>query len=504
MSSLPPQRPLTTSQRQSSAEEPPATDQTSESDQQQRRASPSKSTSSVDSQTVLLNNSSEQGDTETTEEAVIEQRQSRAQSTKEEPQKCWICFADETEDSPTSSRWRSPCSCALTAHESCLLDWVADLEAPSSRKRLGAPAKIQCPQCKKDIVIARPKNYIVEGVKRIDRAVSRLVLPGVALSLVGSLYAGATIHGVATVWLVFGSRDFEMLVRDPTRLSPSWLLGFPTIPVVLMMSRTSFANGILPAMPVFFFIGTMAHPAAQYAPYHPARTFAWWPPSAAMSFALLPYVQGFYNAVYKRLFAERERRWMKEVQPRAGQNTEGDADGDHHHHHHGGFGLDLDLEVEIVNQVVEERPPEQPARQIDGQPQGQNVQQDAAGNNVGEQNRDQGQPGNQRADQAQIREVPLAAATSRIANVMMGALCFPAVASAMGELLKLGLPSKWTEPSWRRPGFLQTKWGRTIAGGCLFIVMKDTLLLYSKYRTARDHRLRRIMNYDKRTGQHVV
>ena len=520
MSSLPPQHPTPTSERQSRAQEP-STEQTSQPERQQeeqqpaRRTSPSKSTSSVDSQTLLLNNPSEKVEPETTETNTTQPLQPESQST-EEHQRCWICFADETEDSPTSSRWRSPCSCALTAHESCLLDWVADLEAPSSRKRSGGPAKIQCPQCKKDIVIARPKNYIVDGVKRVDRAVSRLVVPGIALTLLGSLHAGATIHGITTLWFVFGSKDFDILVGDPSRLSIKWLLGFPTIPFALMLGRTSLANGVLPALPIFFFFGTIAQPYAQLTRQHPARGTSLWPPSAAMSFALLPYVQGVYCEAYKRLFAEREKQWLKEIQPRAGENNDGDADEDadhnhdhdhdHDHHHHDGLGFDWNLEVEIVDQVVEEQPPEQQARQIEGQPvQGENVPQNPAPGDGGEQNANQGQQGNQRANQprAQNRQLPLAVTTSKIFDLMMGALCFPAVASAMGELLKFGLPRKWIEPSSRHPSFLQNKWGRTIVGGCLFVVMKDTLQLYSKYRTARDHRLRRVMNYDKRTGKHI-
>ena len=506
MSSLPPQRPPPTGQgrRQSGAQA--SSEQASFSQQQQprRENSLSKSTSSVDSQTLLLNNPSERVDTQKADAA-----SSRGDGpAPQDPQKCWICFADETEDSPTTSRWRSPCSCSLTAHESCLLDWVADQEAPSSRRGPGGPTKIQCPQCKNDIIIARPRNYVGEAVRTVEKSASRLIVPGIAVTLAGSIYTGLAMHGLSTVYLVFGPQDFDLLMGDPTSLSLKWLVGFPLIPFLLIVSRTSLADGVLPAMPVIFFIGNMAHPPSGR--YHPSRSMSLWPPSAAMTLAMIPYVRGIYNELYRTLFAEREKRWFAEVQPRAGENAEGDGEEGHQHHHHheehdhGGIGFDWNLEVEIVEEEIDAvEQPGQP-RPDQGQAQGQNAQANAP-QEGGRQNDNQGQQGNQRANRRQVqnRQHPLVLTTARIAEVVMGALCFPAVASAMGELLRFGLPRTWTEPSFRRPGFLQTRWGRTVAGGCLFIVMKDTLLLYSKYRTAKDHKLRRIMNYDRATGRHV-
>lgn len=49
----------------------------------------------------------------------------------EEVERCWICQCDASEDEgPTE--WRHPCSCTLTAHNECLLEWVASEEAPKN------------------------------------------------------------------------------------------------------------------------------------------------------------------------------------------------------------------------------------------------------------------------------------------------------------------------------------------------------------------------------------
>lgn len=170
MTSLPPQRQQSSQNRQSSPE--------ASSSQQNRRSSIPQSATSEDSQTVLLSHPSS---SESSPKPELQQTQQatpkiqRADSDKE-PRKCWICFADETEDTPTSSEWRSPCPCSLTAHESCLLDFVADLEAPQNRKSTGPP-RIECPQCKAKITIARPRSLVVEGVRAVQRATARFILP---------------------------------------------------------------------------------------------------------------------------------------------------------------------------------------------------------------------------------------------------------------------------------------------------------------------------------------
>lgn len=170
MTSLPPQRQRSFQRRRSSPE--------ASSSQQHRRSSIPQSATSEDSQTVLLSHpsSSESSPKPRPQPEQPARPKIHTAESNNEPRKCWICFADETEDTPTSSEWRSPCPCSLTAHESCLLDFVADLEAPQNRKSYGPP-KIECPQCKAKITIARPRSLVVEGVRAMQRATARFILP---------------------------------------------------------------------------------------------------------------------------------------------------------------------------------------------------------------------------------------------------------------------------------------------------------------------------------------
>ncbi len=40
-----------------------------------------------------------------------------------------------------------------------------------------------------------------------------------------------------------------------------------------------------------------------------------------------------------------------------------------------------------------------------------------------------------------------------------------------------------------------------MVGGCLFVVLKDSLRLYSKFRLARDQKKRRVVDYDAGKGK---
>ena len=75
----------------------------------------------------------------------------------------------------------------------------------------------------------------------------------------------------------------------------------------------------------------------------------------------------------------------------------------------------------------------------------------------------------------------------------------------MGEILKVSLPLSWTKApgrwSRRSEGILQSRIGRTIIGGCMFVVLKDALFLYSKYSMAQNHKKRKVLNYGEVGGE---
>ena len=552
MASLPPQRPA--SQRRAS---PPA--ESSSSQQEQVARTDSFSAQSVDSQTLLLNSPPKQS----AKPAIEEQKEAPAQNNTpqeedSDPRKCWICFNDETEDDETTSEWRSPCACSLVAHEKCLLDWIADMEAPSSRRRAGTRAgKILCPQCKSEIVIQRPRSYVVDGVRAVERLTGTLLLPGFALVTGTALYSTLTLSGTHTIYQIFGTQDAlqilgplyetpnpqvgSVAMRLLEHLRQHWRLdlGLPLIPTVLVASRTTFADSFLPFLPLIFFVSS-GQPGDELLQLQ-------WPPSAAFSFAALPYLRGFYNAYYDRVWLPREQQWLKEIQPRAGEDTGADApvqpNDDHVHDDHDeevvdGVEIEVDFDIfadwnnggEADNHDAFENPPvpiaRGPARPIDAPPLDDdaipelidvndiNAQGAAPAPNIPIQ------PAVPRRQRVR-RERNIAFSTTSLADTILGALIFPSIAAAMDELLRHTLPTSWVTPptgaigtSWlggwvstggkagvrssKPTGFLQTRWGRSIIGGCLFVGLKDAVLLYVRWKMAQNHRRRKIVDFDRK------
>lgn len=467
--------------------------------------------------------------------------------------KCWICFAESTEDTPETSPWRDPCPCALVAHEECLLDWIADMEAPNrSRSRSIHAPKIECPQCKSEIKLSRPRNYVVEAVRGMERATLQLVTPGALTLLTGTLYNESMLFGVHSIYAIFGSTDgvrilrplLYNIVRTPVEFNGAssrqvarralrvfldhmvhWRLyvGIPLIGPMLVLSRTNLADTLLPVLPVLFFATQMHSPEE-------VLNFGAWPPSASLSFALLPYLRQAYNSAYNRLFAGKEKQWLKDIQPRNGQNQDGGAgdgenagqaagaeDGDDRNMFEvridGGIWEDWGDEEDAPQGPAPPPPQREPEQQAQApEPAQQDGQADPPPNIADNRAQADAQPADppqlqqqQQPEPQQAQPNPAAAAgaggerrlsfsPTAIAHSVLGALIFPSIAGMSGELLKLALPRAWTNPGSR--GLLQAKWGRSLVGGCLFVVFKDAVMLYVRWKMAQMHRLRRVVDFE--------
>ncbi|OAL36328.1 hypothetical protein AYO20_04486 [Fonsecaea nubica] len=398
--------------------------------------------------------------------------------------KCWICMSDKSEDDPNNPPiWRSPCSCSLTAHEACLLDWVADLENPKNKNKNSG--HILCPQCKSEIRILRPRSYVVDSYRALDRTLGKLVLPGLGLSFVGTLWAGAWFHGFQSVYLVFGHHDADRVFRYAIQRSEfAWM--YSLIPVNLILARTDYADFALPGSSLILLSTQITDK------FDIDMTI--WPPLPSTVFACLPAMRSIYNWCYHKAFCDLNRKWLAEVQPR--HNDRGDVPGEN-----GGDDNEDDVE-----EIVEEG---EVVLQIDVNLNGEDDEEGlgdeqaaAAGNGANVQ----GQPENQHVRRILGRH-DLVDGSGSIGQTILGALVFPAVAAGMGNLISCVLPSSWlTYNNYTngRPGLLSTKWGRSVVGGCLFVVLKDALLLYCRWKLAQGHRQRRIMNFDRRTKQYLV
>lgn len=117
------------------------------------------------------------------------------------------------------------------------------------------------------------------------------------------------------------------------------------------------------------------------------------------------------------------------------------------------------------------------------------------------------QPGHE-APQAPPRRMGIGTILSNVSNAIVSALILPGISFAMGEALRLALPKAWTTAAPRnpwsrygllgRPGLLQQQWGRSLIGGCLYVVLKDVVRVYTKSRRVAAMGNRRVKNVDRR------
>ncbi|KAG9234205.1 hypothetical protein BJ875DRAFT_376925 [Amylocarpus encephaloides] len=444
---------------------------------------------------------------------------------QEENRRCWICQMDENDDAPEKPLWRRPCPCSLTAHNECLLEWIADAETPKPGGQAVLPSKIVCPVCKAPFKIDRPQDLIVNLLDRTQSMVRRLVLPTAISSLLGCGYAGLFVYGVNTLYLVFGQEEASRILVSMRTVDDSaigaylsrrsltalWSLMtgtdafFPrmdssgpfshwkqwlTLPLIgpaLILSRSRMADYVFPLLiPVYFFN-----------PLH--RDIYRWPPTAGLTFATLPYIRTAYIEFYRYAFAAVEKKWDLAVmrKPREGETAEGIAQ----------QAEDEDIfEIQIVEGDVggdNELPNENQAPgplQVNPQANAQgedaplgNAQADGV---VGEQPGAVGPP-HRRDDFFFQRNWSIAQAAIKIT----GALSLPLVSSVMGDLLEVLLPARWVGKGafggrYSTRGLLGQKWGRTVAGGCLFVVLKDVITLYAKWKRAKNFGKRTIIDYD--------
>lgn len=118
-------------------------------------------------------------------------------------------------------------------------------------------------------------------------------------------------------------------------------------------------------------------------------------------------------------------------------------------------------------------------------------------------------PPNHEAPPAPARRMGLGALLSSVSNALVNALILPGVSFAAGEALRLVLPKDWTAAPLRnpwmragtavggRPGLFQQQWGRSLVGGCLFVVLRDVLRVYTKTRKVAALSNRRVKNVDR-------
>ncbi|KAL7313172.1 hypothetical protein PS15m_006951 [Mucor circinelloides] len=200
-------------------------------------------------------------------------------------QRCWICFGDSSD---SQGKWVKPCKCSLEAHQTCLLDWIAENQKASPTK------KVNCPQCATPYYLAQNNNVTLALLTVVDSLVRTGAPYITVLGLGCSLLITCTTYGAFSVLTLFGQRDGERLIGNPNNWSYKTWIGLPLIPVILVSTKTRWGDAILPVAAVSFLRATGNNPL---------NIRLTWPVSPALTITLMPWIRLFYTNVYR--FAQR-------------------------------------------------------------------------------------------------------------------------------------------------------------------------------------------------------
>ncbi|GAB5588611.1 hypothetical protein Unana1_03511 [Umbelopsis nana] len=242
------------------------------------------STSSSSSSTILAPRPTA-SHTTTTEHLVLEQVSSPPQPVVSTPQyddeekRCWICFGEE-EDS--EGKWVKPCKCSLICHEECLLNWI-------SENQKGQPfRKVQCPQCATPYQLVERVSIPLYILSKVDAAVHIAAPYITVLGLTCSVLISSTTYGAYAVLTLFGPKHGERILGRPGLWTWKTWVGLPMIPMVLVASRSRWADGILPFVAVLMVRASGG----------PQQMRITWPPSPAVTVGFLPWFRLLYNNIY--------------------------------------------------------------------------------------------------------------------------------------------------------------------------------------------------------------
>ncbi|KAG2218049.1 hypothetical protein INT45_011930 [Circinella minor] len=385
-----------------------------------------------------------------------QQQQQQQQQENDHDRRCWICFGEDTD---SEGNWVKPCKCSLVSHEQCLLDWIGENQKGSPLK------KVHCPQCNTPYYLSEHRSLPLSLLTLVDSLVHTAAPYLTFLGLGCSMLITSTTYGAYTVLTLFGAREGERLIGAPISWTWRTWLGLPSIPAALILSRSRWADGVLPFAAMLLLRATSAHPNS------PVQVS--WPPSPTVTVGALPWVRLLYNNLYLLVQHQLSRKLSH---PRRSQQQQQNRRPSTQQRENNMNGRQSPNTAQMYDEL------ERHGAEILGDP-------------TWDERRRRGQQEHQQQldEQAAEAEEENALLNNRergdLGVTVIGALLWPTISSIVGSCLN---HFKLVRQYFPEP------FHRNVLGGCLFVVVKDMASLFYKYEKIRQRQSRRVLNYDVR------
>jgi rubredoxin len=140
-------------------------------------------------------------------------------------------------------------------------------------------SKVQCPQCATPYQLVERVSIPLYILSKADVA-AHIAAPYITvLGLTCSVLISSTTYGAYAILTLFGPSHGERLLGRPGLWTWKTWIGLPMIPVVLIASRSRWADGILPFVAVLMVRASGG----------PQQMRITWPPSPAVTVGFLPW-----------------------------------------------------------------------------------------------------------------------------------------------------------------------------------------------------------------------
>ncbi|KAK9241279.1 hypothetical protein V1525DRAFT_392652 [Lipomyces kononenkoae] len=377
-----------------------------------------------------------------------------------DPRTCWICLCTSNDPPPvggTASEWRRPCKCNLTAHESCLLDWITS-----------AKDELPCPQCGTLIRVSQSQSLSLRLRRALERLATRTANSAFILSIVAgamsATYTALYVHGMVSVFCVCSLEDSLKILgwsKDSHSLEEvvySKLFAYNSRKITLPRAVDGIFSGWwlhrpspVAAIPIILVLSRRNSVPANAAVNTALAITLRQKVSPGLNIAdtiiyAFPVLRILHGALYRRYIVPQRLKWEREAQSPSTSLVEPEP-----------IAEELPLEDGVGPQQI----------QVDGEVQP---------NLVVELN------GNLRRG-----NLGVIVNNQNITTNFIGALVYPALSGLMGDLLAKIFPKLSKR--------IQDRLVRSLIGGCLVVLLKDVFDTYCSYLLSRQAKTRRILDY---------